>query len=71
MLTIRNEDNAIMKANQKEQKILQAVENGYYGPDADLFMANVWQSLPEDVKAVMKAKEPEAFANLERKFNHG
>jgi hypothetical protein len=71
MLTIRNEDNAIMKANQKEKKILDAVDNGYYGPDADLLMANIWNELPEDVKAVMKVQSPQEYKRLERKYDHG
>jgi hypothetical protein len=71
MLTNRNRDNARIAAREKVKEIRSKFDAENSTEDVELFIAMLWQYLPDEVKRTMKKEEPQAYAEVEGRYGHG
>ena len=64
MLTNEDIDECIVKAELEVDDMIEAALEDYFRPDVEREAAMLWADLPDSLKAMVKARAPEAVKRM-------
>jgi len=67
-LTIANAESAYLTATARHKRWLTGFMGRWQAPLTDAIMVTWWETIPPEVKAAAKAKNPAGYAAIEKKI---